>query len=154
MYVALSSHAAVQYMQQYILSTQLIASNVCNGQCCCFCCCRCSNRCNTTLDFYHLLLTAVCSPNLAQAFTNLGHQVTMISNAYATDWWRTLQTLIQHQLRWQRQAFVVASALCIHVYLTTSSSVHCCWHLLLWCSYVSKSVTIVTTAGMWWIYER
>ncbi|CAN0018399.1 unnamed protein product [Ectocarpus sp. 12 AP-2014] len=39
--------------------------------------CEPSNRSNTTLDFYHLLLTATCSPNKEQAsavFTNLGAQ--------------------------------------------------------------------------------
>ncbi|CAM9141145.1 unnamed protein product, partial [Choristocarpus tenellus] len=36
--------------------------------------CEPSNRSNTTLDFYHLLLTATCSPNKEQVFTNLGIQ--------------------------------------------------------------------------------
>ncbi|CAM9103081.1 unnamed protein product, partial [Discosporangium mesarthrocarpum] len=36
--------------------------------------CEPSSRGNTTLDFYHLLLTATCSPNKEQVFTNLGVQ--------------------------------------------------------------------------------
>ncbi|KAG5189103.1 hypothetical protein JKP88DRAFT_243361 [Tribonema minus] len=47
--------------------------------------CEPSNRCNTTLDFYHLLLTADCSPNLAQAFINLGHQASDRAQEYRTD---------------------------------------------------------------------
>ncbi|CAM9981221.1 unnamed protein product, partial [Phaeothamnion confervicola] len=36
--------------------------------------CEPSYRCNTTLDFYHLLLTARCSPNKEQVFLSLGLQ--------------------------------------------------------------------------------
>ena len=36
--------------------------------------CEPTNRDNTTLDFYHLLLLGICSPNKEQIFTNLGVQ--------------------------------------------------------------------------------